>query len=117
MSVSGEQSCPDNRSSFRCAAANKACNAQPSASSWVTSGTGICDIVIRTSANAFCSCSLDVFSSIPVRETVRELSKSGELPAVRIPPPPLLKTSDCSWLRQRDRFAVNCDGHFRVADL
>ena len=57
MSVSGEQSCPDNHSSFRCAAANKACNAQTSASSCVTSGTGICDIVIRTSANAFCSCS------------------------------------------------------------
>ena len=75
MSVSGEQSCPDNHSSFRCAAANKACNAQTSASSCVTSGTGICDIVIRMSGNAFCSCSLDVFSSIPVRETVRESSE------------------------------------------
>jgi len=98
VSVSGEQSCPDNHSSLRCAAANKACNAEVSASSCITSGTGICDIVIRISANAFCSCSLDVFSSIPVRETVRESSRSGESPAVRFPPPPLLKTSDCLWL-------------------
>ena len=98
MSVSGEQSCPDNHSSFRCAAANKACNAQTSASSCVTSGTGICDIVIRMSGNAFCSCSLNVFSSRPVRETVRESSESGELPAVRFPPPPSLETSDCLWL-------------------
>jgi hypothetical protein len=43
------------------------------------------------SGNAFCSCSLDVFRSIPVRETVGESSESDELPAVRFPPPPLLK--------------------------
>ena len=67
--------------------------APTSASSKLTSG--ICDIVIRMSGNAFCSCSLDVFSSIPVRETVRESSESRELRAVRFPPPPLLKTSDC----------------------
>jgi hypothetical protein len=36
------------------------------------------------------SCSSDVLSSIPVRETVRESSKSVELPAVRFPPPPQL---------------------------
>jgi len=40
------------------------------------------------SGNAFCSCSLDVFLSIPVRETVRESSESGESPDVRFPPPP-----------------------------
>ena len=104
MSVSGEQSCPDNHSSFRCAAANKACNAQTSASSCVTSGTGICDIVIRMSGNAFSSCSLDVFSSIPVRETVRESSERGEQPAVRFPPPPLLRLAvgnDLPCPRQR----------------
>ncbi len=98
MTVSGEQSCPDNHSSFRCTAANKACNAEKSASSCVASGNGICDIAIRMSGNAFPSCSLDVFSSIPVRETVRESSSSGELPAVRFPPPPLLNPSDCFWL-------------------
>jgi hypothetical protein len=88
VTVSGEQSCPDNHSSFRCTAANKACNAETFASSRFTSG--ICDIVIRMSGNAFCSCSLDVFSSIPVRETIRESSESGEEPAVRFPPPPLV---------------------------
>jgi len=108
VSVSGEQSCPDNHSSFRCAAANKACNAQTSASSCVTSGTGICDIVIRMSANAFCSCSLNVFSSIPVRETVRESLEPVELPAVRFPPPPPLTLPagnhfPCPCQRQRQR--------------
>ena len=34
---------------------------QTSASSRVTSSTGICDIVIRMSRNAFCSCCLEVF--------------------------------------------------------
>ena len=88
MSVPGEQSCPDNHSSFRCAAANKACNAQTSASSCVTSGTRICDIVIRLAAKRFRSCCLTVSSGIPVRETVRESSESGASPAVRFPPPP-----------------------------
>ena len=32
--------------------------------------SGICDIVIRMSGDAFCPCSLEVFPSIPVRETV-----------------------------------------------
>jgi hypothetical protein len=41
------------------------------------------------SGNAFPSCSLDVFSSIPVRETVRESSESGVLTLLRFPPPPL----------------------------
>ena len=77
-------------------AANSACIDHASASSRFTSG--ICDIVIRMSGNAFPSCSLDVFSSIPVRETVRESSEPGELLAVRFPPPPLLKTSDRLWL-------------------
>ena len=79
----------------RATARNNACNADTSASSSATSGTGICDIVIRMSGNAFCSCSLDVFREIPVRETVRESSEPGELPAVRFPPPPLHKRSDC----------------------
>jgi len=79
----------------RATARNNACNADTSASSSATSGTGICDIVIRMSGNAFCSCSLDVFSSIPVRETVGESSESDELPAVRFPPPPLNKRCDC----------------------
>jgi len=53
---------------------------------------------MRMSGNAFRSCSLDVFSSIPVRETVRESSESGELPAVRFPPPPPNKRSNCARL-------------------
>jgi len=69
------------------AARNTSNIAPTSVSSRFTSG--ICDIVIRMSGNAFCSCCLDVFSSNPVRETVRESSESGELPAVRFPPPPL----------------------------
>lgn len=52
------------------------------------SGIGICDMVIRMSGDAFCSCSLDAFSSMPVRETVRESSEAGELTAVRSPQPP-----------------------------
>jgi len=44
------------------------------------------------SANVFCSCSLDVFSPIPVRETVRESSESGDPPDVRFPPAPLIST-------------------------
>ena len=69
---------------------------------------GIGDIVIRRSGNGSCSCSLDVVSSRPVRETGRKSSKSGELPAVRFPPPPLISSRNhlalisggfvgCSW--------------------
>ena len=64
MSVSGEQSCPDNHSSFRCAAAMKACNAQTSASSCITSGTGICDIVIRMSGKTMSLAGLRSISSL-----------------------------------------------------
>ena len=64
--------------------------------------SGICDIVTRMSGNAFCSCSLDVFCSIPVRETVRDSSKSGELPAVRFPPPPPDGEKESQPTRYRD---------------
>ena len=88
--------CGQEDSTSRFTAASSECIDHASASSRFTSG--ICDIVITMSGNAFCSCSLDVFSSIPVRETVRESSEPGESPDVRFPPPPLLKTSDCLWL-------------------
>jgi hypothetical protein len=87
----------DKDSISRFTAANSACIDRVSASSRFTSG--ICDIVTRMSGNAFSSCSLDVFSSIPVRETVRESSEPGEQPAVRFPPPPLFS------LRCRSLFA------------
>ena len=66
-------------------AANSACIDHASASSRFTSG--ICDIVIRMSGNAFCSCCLTVSCGIPVRETVRESSKAGESPDVRFQAP------------------------------
>jgi len=43
--------------------------------------------IIRMSGNAFCSRSLDVFSSIPVRETVRESLEAGVSPSVRFQAP------------------------------
>jgi hypothetical protein len=61
------------------------------------------------SGNAFCSCSLDVFSSIPVRETVRESSESGEVPAVRFPPPPPITI--------RDHFALISGGKITGKNL
>ena len=63
------------------------------------------------SANAFSSCSLDVFSSIRVRETVRESSEPGISPSVRFPPPPLLKTSDCLVDLKEQLAVIKAEAH------
>ena len=76
---------------FRRRTSNTANIARTSASSRFTSG--ICDIVIRTSATAFCPYCLTVSSGIPVRKTVRESPESGELQAVRFPPPSLIRSA------------------------
>jgi len=70
---------------FRRSTSNTANIAPTSASSRFTSGT--CDIVVGMFGSAFCSYSLDVCSSVPVGESVRESSESGKLPAVRFQAP------------------------------
>jgi hypothetical protein len=69
------------------------------------------------SGNAFCSCSLDVFRSIPVRETVGESSESDELPAVRFPPPPPLCRALLSGSAAPNQdVAVTCPREFRTTE-